>query len=60
MLIRRCGYLITDYRLTADGSCPGCGASIPGRWASSFQGQITAYPFLPGARRRPTLVNLGV
>ncbi len=60
MLIRRRGYLITDYRLTADGSCPGCGASIPGRWASSFQGQITAYPFLPGAPRRPTLVNLGV
>jgi len=58
LLIGRYGYLITDYKLTADGSCPGCGASIPGRWASSFQGQITAYPFLPRQHRSRTLVNV--
>jgi pyruvate formate lyase activating enzyme len=58
LLIGRYGYLITDYRLTPDGSCPGCGASIPGRWASSFQGQITAYPFLPRTHRSRTLVNV--
>ncbi len=51
LLIARYGYLITDYRLTSDGCCPSCHAAIPGRWAESFQGQITAFPFLPEARR---------
>ena len=58
VLIERYGYLITAYRLTAKGSCPSCGASIPGRWAPSFQGQITAYPFLPGMRRRSGLISI--
>ncbi|NPV56033.1 MAG: AmmeMemoRadiSam system radical SAM enzyme [Anaerolineae bacterium] len=31
-LIRRRGYTIIDYRLTADGKCPQCGAVIPGVW----------------------------
>ena len=60
LLIGRYGYLITDYRLTADGCCPVCGTGVAGRWASSFQGQITAYPFLPRAHRRSHLVNLGI
>jgi pyruvate formate lyase activating enzyme len=46
LLIERYGYRIRRYRITADGSCPGCGASVPGRWASRFQGQITEFPFL--------------
>ncbi len=46
LLIERYGYRIRSYRLTADGSCPGCGASVPGRWGSRFEGQITAFPFL--------------
>ncbi len=50
LLIGRHGYLITDYRLTPDGCCPGCGAAVPGRWAPSFQGQIAATPFLPRNR----------
>ena len=47
LLIERYGYLITKYRLTSQGLCPKCGIGIPGRWAPEFQGQITAYPFMP-------------
>ena len=52
LLIERYGYLILDYQLTADGSCPSCETKIPGRWAPSFQGQITSHPYLPRQRRR--------
>ena len=31
-LIRRRGYVILDYRLTPEGTCPQCGTRIPGRW----------------------------
>ena len=31
-LIRRRGYRILDYRLTAAGACPRCATKIPGRW----------------------------
>lgn len=31
-LVKRSGYVILDYRLTANGSCPKCGAKIPGVW----------------------------
>ena len=51
MLIERYGYFIQDYRITPDGACPDCGASIPGRWGRQFAGQLTATPFLPGTRR---------
>jgi pyruvate formate lyase activating enzyme len=51
-LIARYGYLIRDYRITADGRCPGCATPVPGRWSPTFDGQITAHPFIPGARRR--------
>ncbi len=50
-LIRRLGYHIRDYRLTADGACPSCGARLPGRWSERFDGQIAARPFLPGTSR---------
>jgi pyruvate formate lyase activating enzyme len=52
MLIRRHGYYIEDYRLTADGRCPRCECAIPGRWAARFDGQITSRPFLPHKRSR--------
>lgn len=55
-LIRRHGYFVEDYRLTAEGACPSCGQPIPGRWAQRFEGQITDRPFLP--RRRSSLVNI--
>jgi len=31
-LIRRRGYRILEYRLTAEGACPRCAEAIPGRW----------------------------
>jgi pyruvate formate lyase activating enzyme len=31
-LIERYGYIIRDYRLTAQGTCPQCGTRIPGLW----------------------------
>ena len=31
-VIRRRGYVIAEYRLTADGACPGCGTKIAGIW----------------------------
>lgn len=51
VLVERYGYFIQDYRLTPEGTCPDCGTVIPGRWASRFDGQIAASPFLPGSRR---------
>lgn len=51
-LIRRYGYLITDYRLTPEGRCPGCDYKVPGCWAPEFAGQITDRPFLPHKRVR--------
>ncbi len=32
-LIRRRGYVILEYRLTAEGKCPACGAAVAGVWA---------------------------
>jgi len=52
LLIERYGYLITGYHLTPTGACPSCGAHVPGRWDSAFQGQITARPFVPRLRVR--------
>ncbi len=31
-LIERVGYLISEYRITAQGTCPNCAAAIPGIW----------------------------
>jgi pyruvate formate lyase activating enzyme len=31
-LIERTGYIIRNYRLTAQGTCPQCGTSVPGIW----------------------------
>ncbi len=56
LLIERYGYLITGYHLTRDGACPKCATVIPGRWATEFQGQITAMPFLP--RRRANVFSI--
>ncbi len=56
LLIERYGYLITGYHVTSNGCCPSCGTRIPGRWAREFQGQITAYPYVP--RTRSSLVSI--
>jgi len=46
-LVKRYSYLIQDYHITAEGTCPSCGTAIPGRWAPQFSGQITSHPFFP-------------
>jgi pyruvate formate lyase activating enzyme len=51
-LIGRYGYLIQDYRLTADGTCPRCAIPLPGRWSPTFEGQRATSPFLPNDRTR--------
>ena len=51
-VIARYGYAIQEYRLTPEGGCPRCSAKIPGLWAAGFDGQRTAYPFLPHDRTR--------
>ena len=56
LLIKRYGYLVEEYRITAQGCCPSCGSAVPGRWASGFEGQITSHPFLP--HRRSHLVTI--
>jgi pyruvate formate lyase activating enzyme len=56
LLIKRYGYFIHDYRLTATGCCLACGQAIPGRWAPKFEGQIADRPFLP--RHRSRLVTI--
>ena len=58
LLIERSGYLITGYHLTPQGSCPSCGASIPGRWDPAFRRQITARPFVPLMRSQSDLLVL--
>src|SRR5881628_1217921 len=56
MLIQRYGYFVQEYRLTSSGNCPSCKTIIPGRWAQTFEGQITDRPFLP--RRASRLVTI--
>jgi len=56
LLIQRYGYRVEKYALTAQGNCPACRATIPGRWSEKFDGQIAASPFLP--RRLPQLVKI--
>jgi len=51
-LIERFGYHVRRYRITPDGTCPGCAAAVPGRWSEGFEGQIADRPFLPGSRSR--------
>ena len=46
-LIERYSYRIKGYHVTADGKCPKCGETVPGRWAAKFGGQATSHPFLP-------------
>jgi pyruvate formate lyase activating enzyme len=55
-LISRYGYLIQEYALTPDGACPTCHTHIPGRWSAAFEGQRTAYPFLPHDRTRLSIL----
>jgi pyruvate formate lyase activating enzyme len=55
LLVRRYGYFIQEYRVTAKASCPDCGSAVPGRWAQKFEGQIADRPFVPGRAQLVTL-----
>jgi pyruvate formate lyase activating enzyme len=55
-LIARYGYLIQDYRVAPDGACPSCATPIPGRWSAAFEGQRTAFPYLPHDRTRLSVI----
>jgi pyruvate formate lyase activating enzyme len=50
LLVARYAYLIRQYNITPDGSCPKCHAQIPGKWGKKFEGQITARPYSAGLR----------
>ncbi|HEY7680073.1 MAG TPA: AmmeMemoRadiSam system radical SAM enzyme [Terriglobia bacterium] len=52
LLIERRGFRVQRYSVTANGCCPSCGEAIPGRWDTSFRGQIASLPFLPRTRAR--------
>jgi pyruvate formate lyase activating enzyme len=58
LLVERYGYLIRKYRLTAEGRCPACSATVPGRWGPAFDRQIASHPFVPGSRSRLTIVKM--
>ena len=55
-LVKRYGYLIEEYNLTPEGTCPTCGTALPGRWSKTFDTQITASPFIP--RKHAQLVRI--
>ncbi len=57
ILIERYGYLIRRYALTPEGRCPSCDRAIPGRWSRQFDGQVATHPFLPGSRRRLSVLG---
>jgi pyruvate formate lyase activating enzyme len=31
-LVRRNGYVVSEYKITGDGKCPSCGTKVPGLW----------------------------
>ncbi len=39
-LIDRFGYLVREYKLTAEGKCPGCGTVIPGIWPATGTAEV--------------------
>ncbi len=55
-LVRRCGYLIRDYRITSEGRCPNCGEGLPGRWARNFSGPVADSAF--SSQRPSRLVTI--
>ena len=50
-LVERDGYRVRGYAVTATGGCHGCGAPVPGRWDTGFDGQIASRPFHPASGR---------
>jgi pyruvate formate lyase activating enzyme len=46
-LIERYGFIVLDYRLTAQGTCPQCGTQIPGLWAEDLSRVRLGGPGVP-------------
>lgn len=46
-LIERYGYIIMDYRLTAQGTCPQCSTQIPGIWTADLSTVRIGGPGMP-------------
>ncbi|MBN1667699.1 MAG: AmmeMemoRadiSam system radical SAM enzyme [Anaerolineales bacterium] len=46
-LIERYGFIIMDYRLTAQGTCPQCGTRIPGVWTDDLSSVRLGGPGMP-------------
>jgi pyruvate formate lyase activating enzyme len=46
-LIERYGYIIMDYRITAQGTCPQCGTKIPGVWTDDLSSVRLGGPGMP-------------
>jgi pyruvate formate lyase activating enzyme len=55
LLIKRHGYVILEYLLTNEGTCPACDAQIPGIWPESAD-NVRKGSLLDGFARRPRLV----
>jgi len=46
-LIERYGFIVMDYRLTAQGACPQCGTQIPGLWTDDLASVRIGGPGMP-------------
>ncbi len=58
-LIERAGYLIRDYKITADGKCPRCQTAIPGIWPTGGASEVnTGNSMLDYYQRTPRRVRL--
>ncbi len=57
LLVERHGYLITAYRITDQGTCPKCGAAIPGVWHKRAADAPVARGLTDWYSRRPRVVR---
>ncbi len=57
-LVERVGYRVMDYRITAEGNCPGCGESIPGIWQKTgVERRVRHLGYGPARQPRPVRLN---
>jgi len=57
LLVERHGYLITDYRITDEGTCPRCGTKIPGVWHKHAKDAPVTRDLHEWYTRRPRIVR---
>ncbi len=59
LLIDRIGYLVRDYQITPDGTCPKCGTAIPGIWPAGGRMAVrTGRTMLEFYERTPRRVSV--